>query len=163
MRFARSTSLPLLLAMVCGIALSGAALGKGGGGGGGRSSYSPPPPPPQRQAPPRTYQTYTKTRPTDGKVYTGRTSGTGTPVQNVANRDSGHHMTEKGYGPARIDKSSSDKDAVRGREQHLIDHHGGAQSQGGTSGNQNRGVAPTNPKRDQYNQAASKQFGRPKK
>ena len=39
----------------------------------------------------RTYQTYTKTNPKTGKVYSGRTSGTGTPAENVR-RDANHHM-----------------------------------------------------------------------
>jgi RHS repeat-associated protein len=35
----------------------------------------------------KTYQTYTKTNPATGEVYTGRTSGRGTAEQNVAARD----------------------------------------------------------------------------
>jgi RHS repeat-associated protein len=46
-----------------------------------------------------TYQTYTKTNPDTGQVYCGRCSGTGSPEQNVANRDSGHHMNEQGSAP----------------------------------------------------------------
>ena len=40
------------------------------------------------------YQTYTKSNPTTGEVYTGRTSGTGSPKQNISTRNSGHHMNE---------------------------------------------------------------------
>ena len=109
----------------------------------------------------KTYQTYTKANPTTGDVYTGRTSGTGTPEQNIARRDQGHHMNEQGYGPATLDQSSTNKDVIRGREQQVIDHHGGAQSQGGTSGNAINGVSPTNPRRQQYLDAAAQEFGAP--
>ena len=109
----------------------------------------------------KTYQTYTKTNPDTGKVYTGRTSGTGTPEENIAARDDGHHMTKKGYGPAQLDKTSSNPDAIRGREQQVIDKNGGAKSDKGTSGNAIRGVSKTNEKRDQYKDAANKEFGTP--
>ena len=48
----------------------------------------------------KTYQTYTKApkNPADG-VYSGGTSGKGTPEQNVRNRDKKHHMNET-HGPA---------------------------------------------------------------
>ena len=38
-------------------------------------------------------------------------------------------MNDKGFGPAALDKSSTNKDAIRGREQQLIDSNGGAKSQ----------------------------------
>ena len=79
----------------------------------------------------KTYQTYTKTNPTTGEVYSGRTSGTGTPLENIARRDANHHMNAKGFGPAQLDKSSSNYNAIRGREQQLIDLNGGAKSMGG--------------------------------
>jgi hypothetical protein len=68
-------------------------------------------------------------------------------------------MNDKGYGPARLDKSSKNSDAIRGREQQQIDKNGGAKSQGGTSGNQNNGISPNNAKRDQYLDASKKEFG----
>ncbi|MCE0484986.1 MAG: hypothetical protein LV479_12210 [Methylacidiphilales bacterium] len=107
----------------------------------------------------KTYQTYTKTNEETGEVYTGRTSGTGTPAENVAARDKNHHMNDKGFGPAKLDKSSTNKDAIRGREQQKIDQNGGAKSDGGTSGNSIRGVRKDNPKAEQYKQAATKEFG----
>ena len=110
---------------------------------------------------PKTYQTYTKTNPTTGEVYSGRTSGKATPRQNVTNRDNGHHMNNKGFDPAKLDKSSTNKDVIRGREQQLIDKNGGAKSQGGTSGNPINGVSPNNPKAQTYNKAALKEFGKP--
>ncbi|WP_170213767.1 RHS repeat-associated core domain-containing protein [Vibrio tasmaniensis] len=107
----------------------------------------------------KTYQTYTKTDPVTGKVYTGRTSGFGTPEQNIARRDASHHMNQKGYGPASLDKTSFNKSAIRGREQQMIDAHGGAQSMGGTSGNKINGVSPRNPNKQNYRDQAQKEFG----
>ena len=72
-------------------------------------------------------------------------------------------MNDKGFGKATLDRSSTNKDAIRGREQQLIDFHGGSKSSGGTSGNQNRGISPTNKKRDLYLNAAKKEFGDLKK
>ena len=54
----------------------------------------------------KTFQTYTKTNPKTGQQYCGRTSGCGTPEQNIARRDANHHMNQDGYGPATLDKSS---------------------------------------------------------
>jgi hypothetical protein len=92
-------------------------------------------------------------------VYSGRTSGTGTAEQNVAARDANHHMNEKGFQPATLDKSSSNAAAVRGREQQLIDANGGAKSQGGTSGNAINGVSPKNKNAPAYQKAAEQEFG----
>ncbi len=107
----------------------------------------------------KTYQTYTKTNPESGKTYSGRTSGTGTPEQNVEARDQNHHMNEEGYSPAQLDKSSSSPEAIRGREQQLIEASGGAQSQGGTSGNAINGISPRNPNAQTYRDAASSEWG----
>jgi hypothetical protein len=109
----------------------------------------------------KTFQTYTKPNAETGEVYSGRTSGRDTPEQNVAKRDSGHHMNEKGFGPAKLDKSSSNSDAIRGREQQLIEKNGGAKSQGGTSGNAINGVSPKNLKATTYKKAAENEFGQP--
>lgn len=49
-----------------------------------------------------------------------------------------------------LDKSSDNPDAIRGQEQYQIEHNGGAQSQGGTSGNAINGVGPKNPNREKY-------------
>ncbi|HEX7115417.1 MAG TPA: RHS repeat-associated core domain-containing protein [Steroidobacter sp.] len=106
----------------------------------------------------RTYQTYTKTNPETGEVYSGRTSGTGSPSENVAQRDKRHHMNQFGFGPAVLDKSSKNADAIRGREQLLIEANGGAKSMGGTSGNRINAIAPDNPRREEYIEEALKEF-----
>jgi hypothetical protein len=95
-------------------------------------------------------------------VYSGRTSGTGTPQQQVQARTSApdhQQKTTQGYGPGVVDKSSSNAAAIRGREQQLIEQNGGAQSQGGTSGNAINGVSPTNPNVTTYKQACEREFG----
>ena len=108
----------------------------------------------------KTYQTYTKTNVTTGEVYSGRTSGTGSPRENVAHRDAGHHMTEKGFGPAELVKSSTNEAAIRGHEQLLIEHHGGAKRSGGTSGNEINAISERNPRRQYYLDQARKEFGK---
>lgn len=107
----------------------------------------------------KTFQTYTKTSAKTGEVYCGRTSGCGTALENVANRDASHHMNDKGFGPAVLDKSSGNAPAIRGREQQLIEANGGARSSGGTSGNAINGISPNNPNRSAYQDAARKEFG----
>jgi RHS repeat-associated protein len=92
----------------------------------------------------KTHQTYTKENPATGEVYSGRTSGTGTPRENVAKRDANHHMNKQGFGPAKLDRSSTNSNAIRGREQILIDNNGGAKSQSGTSGNAINSISPKN-------------------
>ena len=109
----------------------------------------------------KTHTTYTRSK-EDGTTYSGRTSGKGSPEQQVANRTSRPDRvakTQEGYGPASVDKHSQSSDAIRGREQQNIERHGGARSQGGTSGNQINGVSANNPKADSYQRACSKEFG----
>lgn len=102
------------------------------------------------------YVTYTKTNPETGQVYSGRTSGYGTPKEIVKRRDNNHHMNDKGYGPASIDKASTNPNAIRGQEQYLIEKHGDAQSTGGTSDDRINGVSPKNPNRSRYEEARKK-------
>lgn len=109
----------------------------------------------------KTFTTYMREKP-DGTVYSGKTSGKGAPEKQVANRIRGRDhqaKTAEGYGPAKVDKNSSNPDAIRGREQQLIEQNGGARSQGGTSGNAINGVSPTNPKGPGYRAACAKEFG----
>jgi hypothetical protein len=69
-------------------------------------------------------------------------------------RDANHHTNAAGSGPARIDRTSTDAAAIRGRAQMGIDANGGARSQGRTSGNAINGIALQNPNRETYMQAA---------
>ncbi len=68
-------------------------------------------------------------------------------------------MNEKGFLPAQLDKTSTDYNAIRGREQMLIDANGGAKSVGGTSGNAINGIGPNNKKKGIYINAAMELFG----
>ena len=91
----------------------------------------------------------------------------------VATRDAGHHMTAQGFGPAVVDKSIyatmpyADRygdlayQAIRGREQSLIDYFGGAQSMGGPSGNAIQGVADDTALRSAFMDATRRAFGLP--
>jgi len=67
----------------------------------------------------------------------------------------------QGYGPAVLDKSSSNSNAIRGREQQLIDAYGGAKSTGGSSGNAINGISSKNKKKEIYLESANKEFGGP--
>ncbi|MCX2684299.1 hypothetical protein OO306_01880 [Pseudomonas sp. DCB_AW] len=107
----------------------------------------------------KTYQTYTKTNSATGEVYTGRTSGKGSAFENIAARDSNHHKNSENFGPARLDKSSTDAQAIRGREQMMIERYGGAKSTGGTSGNAINGISERNPNRENYLQKAREAWG----
>ncbi len=88
--------------------------------------------------------TYTRTNLITGQVYSGMTSGFGDPSRLVAAREARHPERLKGFGPAQIDNVATGvlgAIAIRGREQQLIDFHGGAQRQGGTSANIIRSIA----------------------
>jgi hypothetical protein len=80
-------------------------------------------------------------------------------MQNILRRDRDRHMTSQGYGPARLDQSSTNRCAIRGREQAMIEANGGARSMGGTSGNAINGISPNNPKLPSYMSAAEAEFG----
>jgi hypothetical protein len=59
-------------------------------------------------------------------------------------------MSKKDFGPAEVDKSSTNAEAIRGREQQVIEANGGATSQGGTSGNAINGVSERNERAGEY-------------
>lgn len=107
----------------------------------------------------KTYQVYIKVNLATGEVYTGRTSGTGEPEDNVARRDASHHMNAKGFGPAQLMYSSSNPDAIRGQEQIMIENYGGARRSGGASGNEINGVSARNSRIEEYREAARVGFG----
>ena len=58
-----------------------------------------------------------------------------------------------------LDKYSTSPQAIRGREQQLIDFRGGAQSVGGTARNKINGVSDWNPNGPYYNWASTAEFG----
>ena len=73
----------------------------------------------------RIYATYRKAHPITNDIYVGRTSGwvkivnlfSGKKI--VERRDRYHHRNIDGYGTAELDQFSTNKDAIRGREQLL--------------------------------------------
>ncbi|MBX9784360.1 MAG: hypothetical protein K2X48_13805 [Chitinophagaceae bacterium] len=132
---------------------------------------APANPPKEKKKPEkRFYVTYTKTKVNpDGSttIYSGRTSGTykgNAPTREdaqkaIKRRDASHtDLRNDGYGSATLDKYSKDYAAIRGREQQLIDFHGGAQSEGGRSGNRIRGVGRGNKLRKLYDNASTIKF-----
>jgi len=72
-----------------------------------------------------------------------------------ARRDSGHPYTKDGFGPAVLDRTSDSYDAIRGREQQLIDFF----RQSGLSANKINGVGPRNPAGARCQQQAFDAFG----
>jgi len=131
----------------------------------------------RRTDPQLRYVTYRKRNPRTGKVYVGHSMGYGDPRAIVARRDRNHHMNLQGFGPARLDRwldatrpftgrhLDPAYQAIRGREQQLIDAYGGAISDhhgnanATRSGNPIRGVARANPRGRIYHDAASATFG----
>lgn len=104
--------------------------------------------------------TYTKKNPNTEKVYSGMASGNGNPETILRNRYNSHHRRGEGYQYPVLDKVSKNRDAIRGREQQLIMQNGGAQSQGGSSGNKINGISEKNKKRETYFKAAEEEFGK---
>ncbi|MEM7179499.1 MAG: hypothetical protein AAF518_01195 [Spirochaetota bacterium] len=107
----------------------------------------------------RIFLTYTKENKNTGQVYSGRASGKEDPKKILTKRDSSHHIDKASFADAELDQISTNKDAIRGREQMLIDSLGGAQSEGGTSANKINSISPRNKNKDKYMEAAMKFFG----
>lgn len=110
--------------------------------------------------PKKTYQTYTRYNQQTNQCYSGRTSGYGTPNENVRNRGAGQaHLNSEGFDPPVLDQTSDSYGAIRGREQQLIDINGGAQSSDGYSRNKINGISPINPLGPIYDAMATSEFG----
>ena len=111
----------------------------------------------------RVFVSYTRTNPTTGEVYSGRTSGYGNDAQAIVNsRAGGHPDRLTGFGPPVVDKAATGLkgySAIRGREQQLIDSHGRAKSDGGTYVNEHRGVRKGNPLGGRYHKDSNELFG----
>ena len=99
------------------------------------------------------YVTYTRHNPKTNQYYPGKTRFQSTwgqqpfwagEAQEAVNTriDQKDHQakTALGFGPGILDRYSTNELAIRGREQMLIDHLGGAQKQGGFAANIIRGV-----------------------
>lgn len=68
----------------------------------------------------RTYVSYTKTNPVTQKVFVGRTSGFGDPHNILRQMDAAHYMNAQGYGPAQMDRYSTNKHVIRSREINMV-------------------------------------------
>lgn len=97
----------------------------------------------------RIYVTYTRINISTGQVYSGRSSGFGDPVEIVQQRGlSQPILNAEGFSPPVLDVAATGTnsyEAIRGREQQLINFYGGAQSVGGTARNMINGIADFNP------------------
>jgi hypothetical protein len=78
----------------------------------------------------RLYITYIKIHPITGDFYVGQASGmvvdnSDDEVDRVLRRrdNAPHHKNKEGFSPAVADKFSTDKEAIRGREQMLHDYY----------------------------------------
>lgn len=91
-----------------------------------------------------------------GKKYVGRSSGPkDAPVQEILDkRAAGHHRK---LGPLTLDKASINKEAIRGREQMLLDKF----RNDGIDTVQINGVSPKNPNAPTYRIEAEEVFGKP--
>ena len=106
----------------------------------------------------RIYVTYVLTNPKTSQVYVGRTSGIGDPLKIAQNRYYHHWFRRsQGYTNLRVDQWSRSYDAIRGREQQLIDFYGGIGSK--KLGNYIRGVAKWNPSGRYFHSESNKEFG----
>ncbi len=94
-----------------------------------------------------TYVTYTLKNPTTGQIYIGRTSGFGNPYDIMMRRYNSHERKAQGYMDPHLDRSKQGfpvgYNAIRGREQNLIDAYGGIGSP--KIGNTINGISPANP------------------
>jgi hypothetical protein len=106
------------------------------------------------------YATYTRTNPITGLIYSGRTSGYGNPNDLVQARGMQQTLLNaEGFAKPVLDSFSTNYNAIRGREQQLIDFNGGARSVGGTTRNIINGVSDLNPLRPYYIYESTKSFG----
>ena len=80
----------------------------------------------------------------------------------LSDRLRGHDAVARGFTKPKLDMVAQGlraRLATRGREQQLIDFFGGAQSEGGTSGNLIRGVSKINPQGRIYHGESNRMFG----
>lgn len=86
----------------------------------------------------------------------------GTARQNIFKRGKQQtHLNRSGYNPPELNRSSTNRNAIRGQEQWLINRDGGAISQGGSRlDNKINSVRPGNPRSRFYNQQRIQEFGK---
>jgi hypothetical protein len=105
--------------------------------------------------------TYVKHKIETGEVYVGRTHGEIEVINRselekvLRRRDTSHDKNSQGFEKAEIESYSENSDAIRGREQQLIDHY----RKQGVLANLINGISPRNKKRLIYMTAAIETFG----
>ena len=109
----------------------------------------------------RLYITYTKRHPFTGKIYVGKASAlvdaiTEKNIEKIRKRreNAPHHRNKDGFSPAIVDKVSTNKSAIRGREQLMYEHF-----KQGIAAKQNNPVGSRNPKKAEYLKTALAVFG----
>ncbi len=108
----------------------------------------------------RTFATYTLTNPASGQVYVGRCSGFGDIENIVIRRMRSHKYYKRGFTIIQIDKAIQGvgaKNAIRGREQQLIDYYGGINNS--NVANKIRAVAKINVFGITFHNASDEHFG----
>ena len=108
----------------------------------------------------RTFATYTLTNPATGQVYVGRCSGFGDIENIVIRRMRSHKYYKRGFTIIQIDKAMQgkySKQAIRGREQQLIDCFGGIGNK--NVANKIRAVAKINYQGKKFHDIANIHFG----
>ena len=109
----------------------------------------------------RLFITYLKKNTQTNEYYAGKASGdfSGNELKDalkiMKKRDSSHHKNKEGFELGEIDKTSINEDAIRGREQMLIEHL----RDKNVCANQRNSISPRNKKRNKYLKAAVKLFG----
>lgn len=107
------------------------------------------------------FLTYLKHNSLTDEVYAGRTAGKveeitpDTILKVLKRRDGSHSKNKEGFDEAELDKFSTNADAIRGREQNLIDY----ERKRGKSANNINGISQRNKKRAIYLLAAVETFG----
>jgi RHS repeat-associated protein len=108
----------------------------------------------------RVWVTYTLRNSGTGQTYVGRASGFGSPQEIVQRRFASHHMRAAGFRNPQMDRAYAGPlgyPVTRGREQQLMNAHGGVGSPG--LANQIRGVSRSNPAGPAFHNASSRAFG----
>jgi len=107
----------------------------------------------------RTYITYTLTNFDSGQTYIGRASGFGDPYKILHKRFSSHKYRKSGFDNPQLDKAIQGKmayQAIRGREQILIEYYGGISSP--LVANKVNGISKYNIFRSNFLEVAHKYF-----
>ena len=108
----------------------------------------------------RTYLTYILTNTETNQKYIGRTSGFGEVEKIVRRRLYNHKYFKQGFTEVEVDKAAQTRKgklAIRGREQQLLDYHGGLNHP--NVANKIRAISKLNPSSQRFNRNTNALFG----